>query len=95
MLALLFRHGVELTVPGPTNVSLEDAGDGALARIPPQGAVGSPWGALCTCPFLARDQPAPSIQPFCITELDAKQGQRTAVGLTGMWLFLSNTYVPV
>lgn len=95
MLALLFWHGVELTISGPTNVSLEDAGDGALARIPPQGAVGSPWGAPCTCPSLAGDQPAPPIQPFCIMELDAEQGQRTAVGLTGMWLFLSNMYVPV
>lgn len=46
MLALLFRHGVELTTPGPTSVFLEDAGDGALAQIPPQGV----RGAACTCP---------------------------------------------
>lgn len=44
MLALLFRHGVELTIPGPTNGSREGAGDGALAQIPPQGAVGGPRG---------------------------------------------------
>lgn len=44
MLALLFRHGVEFTIPGPTHVSREDAGDGAVERIPPLGAVGSPWG---------------------------------------------------
>lgn len=55
-----------------------------------------PWqGSPGTCLLLARDQPAPPVQLFGIMELDSKQGQQAAVGLMGMWLFLSSMDVPV
>ena len=79
---------MELTVPGPTNVSLEDAGDRVLAGIPPQGAVGSPG----LPPAPGRAPASSSVRPM---GLDAEQGLGTAVGLTGTWCFLSWMYVPV
>lgn len=50
MLALLFRHGVELPIPGSTNASLEVAGP--WHRSHPR-ALREPLGSSCTCPALA------------------------------------------
>lgn len=63
MLALLFRHGVELPVPSPTNASLEVAGLWHRSHL---RALREPLGSSCTCPGLARAQPAPSIPLFLV-----------------------------
>lgn len=84
MLALLFRHGAELPVPGPAHVSLDDAGERALAQLTSQGP-GEPLARLSV-------RPGPGSSCRAVAHREARQQAGAAVGLAGTRLLLSDAY---
>lgn len=75
MLALLFRHGVELPIPGSTKASLEVAGLWHRSHL---RALREPW-ELLHLPSPGQAQPAPAV-PLLLLGL-MEQGSLSSVNM--------------